>query len=390
MPKNTELLAQLQPFANNEVLIVDDHSVGDIIGAILDTHNKYKDQYDYIYTYFVGSTPEETAKNVFNYLKANVKYNIEPEDLQTVKSPSAIIATGKSGSDCKNYALFINGVLDAFGRNEYENFDLYYRFASYDIGDQTPQHVFAVMVIDGKEIWIDPVLSYFNQKKIPYFYKDKKIKQMALVALSGIDVYENYNKNIVNPYGNYYNNKHIGDATTNLISAGASTGANIVLPGSGLVVGALANLISSIFPTGGGTANDWQGWDALDVQYNKGQLGTQAATHIKGIINNTDLNPKLAAQNILSWIQSKGNNGLNLICTTFNTGHDLNGQTVTINDVLNALTKAGYPSQGQSLYNYYQQYIAPQTTTTSLSTSSSGINPLFLVGGGILLILLLK
>lgn len=389
MPKNTELLAQLQPFANNEVLIVDDHSVGDIIGAILDTHNKYKDQYDHIYTYFVGSTPEETAKNVFNYLKANVKYNIEPEDLQTVKSPAAIIATGNSGSDCKNYALFIAGVLDAYRRNEYENFDLYYRFASYDIGDETPQHVFAVMVIDGQEIWIDPVLSYFNQKKIPYFYKDKKIKQMALVALSGIDVYENYNKNIVDPYGNYYNNKHIGDATTNLISAGASTGANIVLPGSGIVVGALANLISSIFPSGGGTPNDWQGWDALDVQYNRGQLGTSAASHIKAIINNTDSNPKLAAQNILSWIASKGNNGLNLICTTFNTGHDLNGQTVTINDVLNALTKAGYPSQGQALYNYYQQSIAPQTTTT-LSTSSSKINPLFLVGGGILLILLLK
>jgi hypothetical protein len=382
MTSNNELLLQLEPFKNNEAVIVHDQSVGDIIDAILTTHKQYVNQYDLIYPYFVGVDPVDTAKNVFNYLKANVKYNIEPEDLQTVKSPAAIIATGKSGSDCKNLALFANGILDAYRRNELQNFDLYYRFASYEYGDKTPQHVFSVMKYNGKEIWIDPVLNFFNQQKSPYFYTDKKIKPMALVALSGINIMDN-------PYGNYYNK--IGDATTQLITAGASTGANLVFPGSGLIVGSLASLITSIFPSGGGTPNDWQGWDALDVQYNRGQLGTSAASHIKGIINNTDSNPKLAAQNILSWISSKGNNGLNLICTTFNTGHDLNGQTVTINDVLNALTKAGYPSQGQSLYNYYQQSIAPTLSTTSLTASTGGISPIILLGGGaLLLILLLK
>lgn len=213
MPSNNELLAQLKPFKNEELLIVDDHNVGDIISAILQTHKEYAEQYDHIYMYFVGSTPTETAENVFKYLKANVKYNIEPENTQTVKSPAAIIATGRSGSDCKNYALFINGVLDAYRRNELEDFNLIYRFASYEPGDQTPQHVFSVMVINGNEVWIDPVLSYFNQKKQPSSYKDKKVKNMALVGLSGInDVYENYyqHKNMGDPYGNYYNSKKIG------------------------------------------------------------------------------------------------------------------------------------------------------------------------------------
>jgi hypothetical protein len=35
-----------------------------------------------------------------------------------------------------------------------------------------------------KEIWIDPVLARFNEKRQPSFYKDKKIK-MALIAMSG-------------------------------------------------------------------------------------------------------------------------------------------------------------------------------------------------------------
>jgi hypothetical protein len=36
-----------------------------------------------------------------------------------------------------------------------------------------------------KEIWIDPVLPRFNEKRQPSFFKDKKIK-MALIALSGV------------------------------------------------------------------------------------------------------------------------------------------------------------------------------------------------------------
>ena len=152
MPTSRDLLLQLQPFTNSETLIVDDQNVVDIIDAIIETHDQYKDEYDKIYQYFIGSTPKDTANNIFKYLKKNVKYNIEPDNLQTVKSPSAIISTGNVGSDCKNYSLFVNGVLDAIRRNELESFDLYFRFASYDPMDQTPQHVFAVMIEDGKEI----------------------------------------------------------------------------------------------------------------------------------------------------------------------------------------------------------------------------------------------
>ena len=79
------------------------------------------------------------------------------------------------------------GLLDALRRNTGEKFDLAYRFAGYD-GSKTPEHVFVVINPGSEnEIWCDAVLDYFNEKKEPNFYKDKKIQNMALMALSGID-----------------------------------------------------------------------------------------------------------------------------------------------------------------------------------------------------------
>jgi hypothetical protein len=88
--------------------------------------------------------------------------------------------------DCKSYALFANGVLDSLNRKGILQVPLAFRFAGYKDNTREPQHVFAVMYPGTKkEIWIDPVLPRFNEKRQPSFYKDKKIK-MALIALSGV------------------------------------------------------------------------------------------------------------------------------------------------------------------------------------------------------------
>jgi hypothetical protein len=70
---------------------------------------------------------------------------------------------------------------------ENPDLEVSYRFASYDPYNKTPEHVFCVVKEYGKEYWIDPVLDKFNQRKEPYFYKDKKLNTMALVGLSGIE-----------------------------------------------------------------------------------------------------------------------------------------------------------------------------------------------------------
>ena len=367
MVNNKELLLQLSPFTNHQNIIIDDQSVGDIIGAILDTHKQYKNEYDKIYMYFVGTDPKETAKNVFNYLKKNVKYNIEPEDLQTVKSPAAIIATGNIGSDCKNYALFANGILDAYRRNELQNFDLYYRFASYELTDNTPQHVFAVMVSDGQEIWIDPVLSFFNQQKKPYFYTDKKIKDMALMALSGVH----------DPYENYYHNATIGDATTQFLSAGVATGSNAILPGSGLITGALVNLVSSLFP---GHSDIYY----FNNAFNAGDYYTAG----------------------LAYLKMYQADGLKYI-TGSTAAQDIRNTKSIAQIILNIYQT--HPEVAKPLYEIYLQLIlmgyinndpkvdaifAPQQVSTitnqPTTTTGGGISPIVLIGGAALLFFALK
>jgi len=187
--KNT-ILGKLTPFLNQQSVVVENQGVNDIISGILETHNKYLDEYDKIFPYFIGSDLQETSKNIFDFLKKNVPYYIESNELQFLKSPSSIVSTP---SDCKSYALFSCGLADAIKRNTGEDIEVIYRFASYDPFDKVPQHVFCVLRGDGEEFWIDPVLNKFNEKKQPYFFKDKNVSKMSLVGLSG--VYENSNDN---------------------------------------------------------------------------------------------------------------------------------------------------------------------------------------------------
>ena len=183
MVSRSAVLEKLAPFNNFKKVVSTDQTVTDIIDGIVSTHYQYQDEYDKISQYYVGESELETARNIFNFLKSNVPYYIESNSNQTLRSPSAIVALP---GDCKSYALFANGVLDSLNRKGILQVPLAFRFAGYKNTTREPQHVFAVMYPGTKkEIWIDPVLPRFNEKRQPSFYKDKKIK-MALIALSGV------------------------------------------------------------------------------------------------------------------------------------------------------------------------------------------------------------
>jgi len=188
MVSSNTILGKLTPFLNQQSVVVENQGVNDIITGILETHKKYESEYDKIYQYFDGDDIYETCNNIYNFLKKNVPYYIESNDLQYLKSPSSIVCTP---SDCKSYALFSCGVLDAIKRNTDQDFDVLYRFASYDPFDKVPQHVFCVVIENDEEFWIDPVLDSFNEKKKPYFFKDKKVNNMSLVGLSGVQPQQN-------------------------------------------------------------------------------------------------------------------------------------------------------------------------------------------------------
>lgn len=173
----TTIMGRLEPFKNKQTMLIAEQSTGDIIEAITEAHRLHAPEYSQISSFFKAPTKRETAKRIFNFLKKNVKYVIEPGSRQTVKSPAAILATGHG--DCKHYSLFAGGVLQNLG------IPFAYRFSSYRMFDKQPQHVF-VVVNPGtsNEIWIDPVLKEFDHKK-PYNYAIDK-KNMALYSISGI------------------------------------------------------------------------------------------------------------------------------------------------------------------------------------------------------------
>lgn len=177
------LLKKLNPYVGNMQIVKYDQGTQDIIAELLKSHAEQAKEYDKIYQYFVGKNVRQTAKNIFDYLKQNVKYDIEPASKQTLKSASSIVAQGYG--DCKQYAQFGGGILDAIKRN-INGADWCYRFASYN-DKKMIQHVFVVVKDkNGKEIWIDPVLDQFDVHK-PYNYKQDKTPNMALYRISGMD-----------------------------------------------------------------------------------------------------------------------------------------------------------------------------------------------------------
>jgi len=187
MVTRNKVLEKLSPYKGQYTILVKEQDTKDIISGILENHYIYCNEYDKIYSLFVGRNLKETANNVFNFLKSNVPYFIEPGDMQTLRSPSAIVAN-LNGADCKSYSLFANGVLDAYRRNEGKDFDVFYRFAGYN-GDFI-EHVFsAVCDCDkNKFFYIDPVLYNFDDRSVtPTVIKDKKIKKPMLVQVNGIN-----------------------------------------------------------------------------------------------------------------------------------------------------------------------------------------------------------
>lgn len=183
MQKNI-LLGRLKSFGGNSKMIVRDQQVPDIISAMLSAHKLYASEYDKISQDFYSGDGIQTAKKLFEFLKKNVRYKIESDKNQRIMSPSAILSLGKN--DCKNYALFIMGVLDSLKRKGLINNKIYYRFASYKLLDEIPHHVFAVIQDqNGNEYFIDPVLSKFNERKT-YYHKIDKEPTMPLYSVSGI------------------------------------------------------------------------------------------------------------------------------------------------------------------------------------------------------------
>lgn len=178
---NSSAILNKLSFTGKRELLLRNQDANDIIKAMLNAHNQYKNDYDKISDQFYTGDIKTTAQKIYNFLDENIKYTVESENNQRIMSPAAIVSLKQN--DCKNYALFTVGILDSLKRKGKINNKSFFRFVSYNLLDPSPHHTFAVVIDNnGKEIWIDPVVKGFNLKKLYY----NKIDKMPLYSISGI------------------------------------------------------------------------------------------------------------------------------------------------------------------------------------------------------------
>lgn len=182
-PGRSMLLQQLPAFQGREELIAKNQGVYDIMKEIGTSHQLFAADYERIAKFFDTGETVTTCNKIFKYCKANIAYKVESEYKQSTRSPAAIISM--ASGDCKHYSQLIAGILDAITRTTGRRIAWEYRYSSYKILDPIPHHVFVVVKLDENEIWIDPVLKVFNEKKLYTHAVSKKVNTMPLVRMSG-------------------------------------------------------------------------------------------------------------------------------------------------------------------------------------------------------------
>ena len=104
----------------------------------------------------------KVAAKVWYFLRNQIFYEAEPKTSQNAKTINRFIydATG----DCKHFAVFSVGVLNACG------VPCWFTFIGQQKNTKRPNHAYATALINGQNIVIDPCRKYFNSEA-KYFYK---------------------------------------------------------------------------------------------------------------------------------------------------------------------------------------------------------------------------
>lgn len=106
----------------------------------------------------IGDSPYQTAKNVWRFIRDNIRYTPDKPGLERVKSPGSLFKIGRG--DCKSMSIAIAALL-----KQLPGFtNIRFRFVEFDnSGDVT--HVYIVADIHGqKNVVIDAVHSVFDQE----------------------------------------------------------------------------------------------------------------------------------------------------------------------------------------------------------------------------------
>jgi len=139
-----------------EKLVKHSQNTGDIAALIVKGIRLSYPQAKKIYKEFEGSNDLDTCYNIWAYLRKNVKYKAESAEDQTVKTIARIYNDRNIGNDCKHFTTFICTILLCY------KIPVKLRLVSFNAYNSTPTHIYAVAIINGKNVPIDACINKFG------------------------------------------------------------------------------------------------------------------------------------------------------------------------------------------------------------------------------------
>lgn len=145
---------------------------------------------------FKGVNITDSANNIWNYLKDNIRYLKDDDNYQVIKYPSALL-NDKTG-DCKSLALFSASILS--------NLKIPYviRYVN-QTGGTIPRHVYIVAFDENnEEVIIDAVWNYFNDEPPQIKYKkdyNYNTKSVGSIAYKNYTIGDFIEEKLENIYG---------------------------------------------------------------------------------------------------------------------------------------------------------------------------------------------
>lgn len=126
-----------------------------------------------------ANTTYETCSNIWHFVYRHIAYKKDQEGYEQIRSPARSWHDRKKGVDCDCYSVFISSILTNCKIPHILRITKYHR--------DYFQHIYPVVVFQGKEIPIDCVTDQFNYE-VPY--SEKKDYPMDLQYLNGFDDYQ--------------------------------------------------------------------------------------------------------------------------------------------------------------------------------------------------------
>jgi transglutaminase-like putative cysteine protease len=180
--------AIIKKSALNERLRYSDGETKDIIKVIMDMDarsDKYVDA-DAVEC-LRGSDDYETMRNVWKFVKSNIRYSADKRGREVVKSPAALFAIGRG--DCKSFSIAEVAILRALGFKS-----LKYRFTAYKNSSDVT-HVYVIAKLRGQDVILDAVHDYFDDE-VTYSYK----KDIPAAKNTGIGAAPTMKQSAPKPY----------------------------------------------------------------------------------------------------------------------------------------------------------------------------------------------